>query len=78
MVTKMSNTTRLVDKLLLKEYVNRQVCPSNRRKIEITITQKGKSALKKMDLAIAQAEDNILQNLSQQDMQLLNKLLDKF
>ena len=32
MVTKMSNTTRLVDKLLAKGYVDRVVCESNRRK----------------------------------------------
>jgi DNA-binding MarR family transcriptional regulator len=41
MLAKTSNTTRLVDKLLLKEYVTRKVCPENRRKIEVLITQKG-------------------------------------
>jgi len=45
MVTKMSNTTRLVDKLLTKGYVERRTCPSNRRKIEITITKQGNSQL---------------------------------
>jgi DNA-binding MarR family transcriptional regulator len=39
MVAKTSNTTRLVDKLLLKELVTRNVCPENRRKIEVTITR---------------------------------------
>ena len=34
MVAKNSNTTRLVDKLLLKEMVIRNTCPNNRRKIE--------------------------------------------
>jgi DNA-binding MarR family transcriptional regulator len=38
MISKMSNTTRLVDKLLLKGYVDRITCPSNRRKVEISIT----------------------------------------
>lgn len=78
MVTKMSNTTRLVDKLLLKGFVNRDVCSSNRRKIEITITQKGKKALLHMDKAMALAEENILQNLSQKEMKQLNNLFDKF
>jgi DNA-binding MarR family transcriptional regulator len=32
MIARTSNTTRLVDKLLLKEYVTRKVCPENRRK----------------------------------------------
>jgi hypothetical protein len=34
MLAKNSNTTRLIDKLLLKKYVTREVCPNNRRKIE--------------------------------------------
>jgi len=44
MVTKMSNTTRLVDKLILKGFVNRITCPSNRRKVEIRITMKRKKS----------------------------------
>src|SRR5680860_717115 len=59
MVTKMSNTTRLVDKLLLKGYVNRRTCPSNRRKIEITITEQGNGKLEKMDSVMKDAEDKI-------------------
>ncbi len=78
MVTKMSNTTRLVDKLILKDYVNRITCPTNRRKIEISITEKGKEALKKMDDVINEAEENILQNFSKKELQQLNGLLDKF
>ena len=43
MLAKTSNTTRLVDKLLLKELVTRTVCKSNRRKIDVLITEKGLS-----------------------------------
>ncbi len=78
MVTKMSNTTRLVDKLLLKGYVNRRTCPSNRRKIEITITEQGKRQLEKMDKAMKDAEDKILENLSHKELEQLNILFDKF
>jgi len=78
MVTKMSNTTRLVDKLLLKGYVHRITCPSNRRKVEITITEKGSKALSKMDMAMTAAEETILQNLSEKEMNHLNNLFDKF
>ncbi|CAM4183107.1 MarR family winged helix-turn-helix transcriptional regulator [Zobellia roscoffensis] len=78
MVTKMSNTTRLVDKLLLKEYVERRVCPSNRRKVEIRITKEGLSILKKMDISMSEAEDRLLQNLSDQEMEQLNVLFNKF
>ena len=40
MISKMSNTTRLVDKLITKGYTERSICTSNRRKVEITITEK--------------------------------------
>ncbi len=78
MVTKMSNTTRLVDKLLLRGFVNRKTCPSNRRKIEITITDQGMAELEKMDRAMNDAEDQILGNLSEKELEQLNFLLDKF
>ena len=78
MVTKMSNTTRLVDKLILKGYVERMVCPSNRRKVEINITPTGESALSLMDLAMKESEEKLLENFSPDDLWSLNKLLDKF
>ncbi|MER3373435.1 MAG: MarR family transcriptional regulator [Allomuricauda sp.] len=78
MVTKMSNTTRLVDKLLAKGFVNRSVCPSNRRKVEIVITEKGTEALSQMDKVVAEAEQRIVQHFSKQELEQLNHLLDKF
>lgn len=78
MVTKMSNTTRLVDKLLAKEYVVRNVCPSNRRKVEILITEKGTEALSQMDKAVAEAESIIVQHFNKEELEQLNHLLDKF
>lgn len=78
MVTKMSNTTRLVDKLILKGFVDRIVCPSNRRKVEISITSKGNKVLKKMDRAMIKAEEFILKNISEKELEHLNELFDKF
>ncbi|MCK0147318.1 MarR family transcriptional regulator [Arenibacter sp. F26102] len=78
MVTKMSNTTRLVDKLILKGYVDRVVCPSNRRKVEINITVQGESALSEMDTALKEAEEKLLNNFTVEDLTALNVLLDKF
>ncbi|MAU15283.1 MAG: MarR family transcriptional regulator [Muricauda sp.] len=78
MVTKMSNTTRLVDKLIKKGFVNRCVCPSNRRKVEIVITDSGLEALSQMDKALGKAHDIILKNFDKKDLEQLNQLLDKF
>lgn len=78
MVTKMSNTTRLVDKLILKGFVDRITCASNRRKVEINITSEGKKVLKKMDIAMNTAEKSILKNMSKTELEQLNTLFNKF
>lgn len=78
MVTKMSNTTRLVDKLISKNLVIRKTCPTNRRKIEISLTQKGNAFLSEMSKAIELAEAEVFIDFSYQELEELNQLLDKF
>ena len=78
MVSKMSNTTRLVDKLMKKGYVDRIVCMSNRRKVEITITKEGLKSLSEMDKVMDKAEKEILVNFSDIELEQLNLLLNKF
>ncbi|WP_323789436.1 MarR family transcriptional regulator [Psychroserpens sp.] len=77
MVNKMSNTTRLVDKLILKGFVNRHQCEENRRKIEIFITSDGLNLLKKLDTVVDKTEQSITSNLSQIELKNLNELLLK-
>ena len=77
MVNKMSNTTRLIDKLIKKGYVNRNQCEANRRKIEIYITQDGIEILKTIDPLIDQKEEQITSNLSKTELLELNRLLLK-
>lgn len=78
MIAKTSNTTRLVDKLLLKELVTREVCPQNRRKMEIEITEKGLALLEELDPLVISHEKCFAQNLSQEELEDLNNLLEKF
>jgi len=78
MVTKMSNTTRLVDKLILKGYVNRTVCKHNRRKVEIKITNEGLDFLNQIDGMLFEKEEEVLSNFSKTELEQLNRLLDKF
>lgn len=78
MLAKTSNTTRLVDKLLLKEFVTREVCPDNRRKIEVLITQKGLNVLTELDPKVIEHEKKFSQNLSSEELEQLNSLLEKF
>ena len=78
MIAKTSNTTRLVDKLLLKDLVLREVCPINRRKMEITITEKGLELLLQLDPLVEAHERAFSKNLSVEELELLNELLEKF
>ena len=45
MIDKNSNATRLVEKLRLKGFLKRDICKTNRRQVDITITQKGLTLL---------------------------------
>lgn len=78
MIAKTSNTTRLVDKLLLKGLVNREVCEENRRKMEITITEKGLQLLAELDPKIETHECLFAANLSTEELENLNNLLEKY
>lgn len=78
MLAKTSNTTRLVDKLLLKDLVTRNVCPENRRKIEVLITRKGLEVLKVLDPKVAKYEINFSKNLNAEELDQLNLLLEKY
>lgn len=78
MIAKNSNTTRLIDKLLLKSMVTRKECPENRRKIEILITEKGLAVLAKLDPIVIDHENYFAANLSESELEQLNTLLEKY
>lgn len=78
MLAKNSNTTRLIDKLLLKNFVTREVCPDNRRKIEVLITQKGLDVLAELDPKVNEHEEIFAKNLTQEELIQLNTLLEKY
>lgn len=77
MVHLMSNTTRLVDKLILKDFVLRETCKFNRRKIDIFITDKGLKFLDEINPIIDKSEELMTSNLSEEEKNILTKLLNK-
>lgn len=77
MLTKNSNTTRLIDKLLVKNMVSRGICPDNRRKMEIQITDTGLKALEELDLKVIEHDQYFTQNLNNEELTTLNDLLEK-
>ena len=76
MIDRSSNTTRLVDKLIKKEWAERRVCDRNRRKVEILITNKGLDILQELDPVIDDNNNKLIGNLSSDQLEGLNELLD--
>lgn len=77
MLARTSNTTRLVDKLLLKDLVTRKVCTGNRRKIEVEITQRGIDLLTELDPKVEEHEQGFTSKLNGTELETLNTLLEK-
>ena len=76
MISKSSNATRLVEKLRTKGLVERSTCPTNRRKIDILITQKGLDLLKELDPLMIESS-NQMRHITDKEAQQLNRILDK-
>ncbi|WP_345270186.1 MarR family winged helix-turn-helix transcriptional regulator [Nibrella viscosa] len=74
MLDKMSNASRLVDKLVAKKLVDRTECPSDRRAVDVVITQKGLNLLKQLD---TQQWEDRLKTLSEDEAVQLSQMLDK-
>ncbi len=75
MLDRMSDASRILDKLVSKGYATRNECPSDRRSIHVTISQKGLDLLKDLDF-IDDATLDIFKNLSTEQVTHLNELLD--
>ena len=76
MLDKMSNASRLVEKLRQKGYVERRQCPNDRRAVDILITPQGLALLEKLDVAMKTWEANFT-TLDASEIKILNQLLDK-
>jgi DNA-binding MarR family transcriptional regulator len=77
MITKMSNTSRLVDKLIQKGLVSRSICKDNRRKVDIFITDQGKELLRNLNNIIEKKEFALTSNLTYEQLDFLNDLLNQ-
>lgn len=76
MLDKMSNASRLVDKLLLKGWVKRTECPNDRRAVDVVITEEGLALLLALD-KMQEDWENQLKNLNEEEAKQLSDLLDK-
>jgi DNA-binding MarR family transcriptional regulator len=76
MLEKMSDTSRIVDRLLTKNLVKKVTCATDRRLVDVMITDKGRALLERIDLR-EQEMDDIMRGLSEKEATQLNQLLDK-
>lgn len=76
MLDKMSDTSRIVDRLVKKDLVKKVICKTDRRLVDVTISEKGLSLLKELD-GYNDELDSIVGNISEEEAKTLNQLLDK-
>ncbi|MFH1197937.1 MAG: MarR family transcriptional regulator [bacterium] len=76
MLDKLSDASRLVERLREKGFVDRKVCPSNRRKAEVVVTESGLKALDEID-KLNNEVDSQFKNLTTKEAETINNLLDK-
>lgn len=76
MIDKMSNVSRLIDKLKDKGHVNRTINPDDRRQVDIEITDSGLKLLKDLDEVQKQIKTHF-NTLTEKEAKQLNDLLDK-
>jgi DNA-binding MarR family transcriptional regulator len=76
MLDKMSDTSRIVDRLEIKGLVKKNICENDKRMVDVYITPKGKKLLEKIDRSEHEM-DAIAGSLTDADLKTINKLLDK-
>ncbi len=76
MIDKMSDTSRIVDRLVVKGMVKKTTCSKDKRLVDVTITEKGQKLLKKLD-AEQDHIDGIMNSLTEKEAEMLSNLLDR-
>ena len=76
MLDRMSDASRIVDKLNTKGLLIRRECPNDRRSVDVMITEKGLELLKSLD-HIDDISIQTLKSLTIDEVNTLNELLDK-
>lgn len=76
MLDKMSDASRLVDRLIIKKWAKKNTCKEDRRLVDVIITQAGLSLLEKLD-SFSTTMDDLLSHFTPEETKQLNFLLDK-
>ena len=76
MLDKMSDTSRIADRLIIKGLVKKAVSKTDKRLVDVSITDKGKKVLAKLDKCEEQM-DAVIKTISEAEAKTLNNILDK-
>ena len=77
MIDRMSDTSRLVERLCQKDLVNRDACCSDKRRVDVTISTRGLELIESIEQSGKPSLDELMGNLSEEEAFLLSDLLDK-
>ena len=76
MLDKMSDTSRIVDRLVTKELVEKSACIKDKRLVDVTLSKKGLLLLEKLDHFNDQIDD-LLKGINEKEAVAINQILDK-
>ncbi|MFB9055983.1 MarR family winged helix-turn-helix transcriptional regulator [Mariniflexile ostreae] len=74
MIVRAPNTTRLMDKLCAKKYIERLPSQQDRRVVKIIITQEGRALLDSIPINF---NSDLIKNINETEAEQLSNLLDK-
>jgi DNA-binding MarR family transcriptional regulator len=76
MLDKMSDTSRIVDRLIAKELVVKNTCEKDKRLVDITLSPKGLDLVDQLD-QYNERIDALLKGINESEAQMMNQILDK-
>ena len=76
MLDKMSDTSRIVDRLIAKELVLKNTCEKDKRLVDITLSPKGLDLVDQLD-QFNERIDALLKGINESEAQMMNQILDK-
>jgi DNA-binding MarR family transcriptional regulator len=76
MLDKMSDTSRIVDRLIAKELVVKNTCEKDKRLVDITLSPKGLDLVDQLD-QFNERIDALLKGINESEAQTMNQILDK-
>ncbi len=76
MIDRAPDTSRIVDRLVAKGFVEKSTCSSDKRRVDVGITKKGLQLLQEVDER-STGMQNLIAALSEEECVTLNTILDK-